>query len=102
MEHYSLYVWAKASACFIHDLSVGMHRHGNHVFLHRDGVVEIPFAIQKLSKPGHHVVRNYFLCVQLCFKDHIPLAIIITIAHDGHRPLAKSGDVNTEAVPKVG
>ena len=102
MELHSLHEWAKASPCFIRDCSAGMHRHGNHVFLHRDGVVEISFAIQKLSKPGHHVVRNFFLRLQLGFKDHIPLAIIITIAHDGYRPLAKRGDVNAEAVPKVG
>ncbi len=102
MEHRSLYVWAKASGCFIHDLSVGMHCHGNHVFFHCDGIIEVSLPIQKLSKPGHHVIRNFFLCLQLGFKNHIPLAIIMTIAHDGHRPLAKSGDANAEAVPKVG
>jgi len=73
-----------------------MHCHGKHVFFHCDGIIEFSLPIQKLSKPSHHVVSDFLLRLQLGFKHYI---FVISIADDGHRPLAKRGDVNAEAVP---
>src|ERR1041385_7389230 len=94
----SKHLWAKAISVLVRNHSVGMNRNRNDIFLNFNGILELSLAIKKLLKPNDLVINNFFLGLELSFKNHIP----VVVTHDWNWSFAKRGDVDAVASLKLG
>lgn len=75
-----------------------MDRYRHDIFLDRDGVVKIPFAVEKLPEPDDGAIHSFLLRLQFSFEHDV---FVITICQNGHRPLEDGIYVNTETILNV-
>jgi hypothetical protein len=54
---------------FVQDGSIRADLHLDNILFNRDRILEIAFSIEKLLKPGHHVICNLKLSLQLRAED---------------------------------
>src|ERR1035437_3370655 len=71
-----------------------MNGNRHNVFLNFYCILILTLAIKKLVKPGHLVINDFLLSLQLgCEND-----VTVVVTHDRHRALAKRVDINAESI----
>jgi len=73
-----------------------MNSNWHNIFLDLDSILKFPLAIEKLLKPGHLVIYDFLLRLQLGCKNNVT----VVVTYDWHRALAKCVDVNAESIPQ--
>jgi hypothetical protein len=74
-----------------------MKSNRHNIFLDFDCILIFPLTVEKLLKPGHLVINDFPLSLQLGCKNDVT----IVVTYDWHRALTKGVDVNAESITSV-